>query len=383
MPADSLQDLTAAIWDEDTGTWRFVDNDVSYSTADDTVTIELPLVGVRYAVVDLDGWRNRARACDLAASGGRVPLDVEVVFDGTDGLALAGQPGAKQAIDAVLGTLRPGDEVVSTRVFGFVWTSFGFGGANLPDYEEVDSPQDDASTHSIANAVQRIQAPVDIRPRRARAVTGRGLAVRRAGTGHLQLRRPGVPTDQDGAGQCRQPAVVLVTDGLVEPEEPTEPAPTDGSYVPFLQRTEPPVHVLNIGGGSQWLEDVATRTGGSYSSVPAVVDMSQWMSDVDAPTAPDPSTDLTLDSDEDGVVDWIEIDGVTDAGVWAPGQRYTSDPHDSDSDDDGMLDGDELGMPLTAAEMGGWASALPIQVHWVLSNPSEPDSDFDGPHRPV
>ncbi len=64
--------------------------------------------------------------------------------------------------------------------------------------------------------------------------------------------------------------------------------------------------------------------------------------------------------------------------MWAPGQRYTSDPHDSDSDDDGMLDGDELGMPLTAAEMGGWASALPIQVHWVLSNPSEPDSDFDG-----
>lgn len=180
---------------------------------------------------------------------------------------------------------------------------------------------------------------------------------------------------------------MLVTDGGVKPPEPTEPAEPGAAYVPFLQRTEPPVHVLDIGGGSQWLEDVATRTGGSYSTVPTLVDLTQWVPEVDAPTGPGAGEDPTRDSDGDGVADWIEVHGVTD-GVTngnaadlthqAGQRRYTSDPSEADTDGDGMLDGDELGRAFTPAEMGGWTSALPIQVYEVVSDPSQDDSDYDG-----
>lgn len=125
---------------------------------------------------------------------------------------------------------------------------------------------------------------------------------------------------------------------------------------------------------------MADQTAGTYSYIPSL-GLFGWQRTVPASTIP--TDDLTLDDDHDGLSNWIEIHGVTAGnkrgplGLGVPDVFY-SDPENADSDGDGMLDGEELGKPYTAAELGGWTSDDPITVFNVVSDPSSTDGDRDG-----
>lgn len=187
--------------------------------------------------------------------------------------------------------------------------------------------------------------------------------------------------------ECFQPAILLVTDGTVEPSAENTNVDFFGEdYVPFKQRTGPPVHVLDVGavdGSDSWLADVAEATGGTYSYVPTATDLESWVTAV-TPTTPDIApTESTLDSDGDGLSNWVEIHGVTASmehrtfGSGVPSVFY-SDPNNADTDGDGLSDGVELGSPVSASVLGGWTSGTPITVYNVRSDPRSADGDGDG-----
>jgi hypothetical protein len=79
---------------------------------------------------------------------------------------------------------------------------------------------------------------------------------------------------------------------------------------------------------------------------------------------------VTLDSDGDGLPDEVEAAGWrTRAGT-----TFRTDPHDPDSDHDGLSDGEEAGPPWTEGEDQAYAGR---------SDPTSVDSDADGLPDPV
>lgn len=123
-----LASLAPVRWNDSLGTWEFVNNDVTVSTATRTISIVSPDLGLRYAVVDLGAWRANANQC-LAAEGGHPALDVEIILDVTASVGMADSTGERyDAIRTVLNSLRPGDRV-TIRIFGFIFViSSGPGG---------------------------------------------------------------------------------------------------------------------------------------------------------------------------------------------------------------------------------------------------------------
>ena len=83
-------------------------------------------------------------------------------------------------------------------------------------------------------------------------------------------------------------------------------------------------------------------------------------------SAASPGIDPSLDSDDDGIPDLLETEG------WAvsSGDVYVTDPKNSDTDGDGLSDGEEAGQLLTTSD--------DAVVHSGVSDPTKADSDEDG-----
>ncbi|UZN04803.1 fibronectin type III domain-containing protein [Cellulomonas sp. S1-8] len=365
------------------GSWQQVSNTLSVSGT--TVSVYSPQLGTTYTVVDLNEWSARARECDAAATG-NAPLDVEVVMDETPSMGWADPTGERYTAAArVLATLAPGDNA-RMRTFGVTLVSFGFGGfweatyTDGPQVPQGGTPIDRVQAQLAALTLQQNYSDVD-------GDTQMDMAERAlGGLGFGAPTRPTSPFLPPGGapllGECRSATVVLVTDGTLKPEDD----PFGDGPVPFLERTEPPVHILDVGTGGQeadWLRQVATQTGGTYTHVPTSQSNPSWSRGVDLGDLSD--AHMTTDDDNDGLSNWVELIGIRAAN--ASGVRtevdvekkvFFSDPQDSDTDDDGMLDGEEAGAPMSPAQMGGWSSTLPITSYVMLSDPDQVDGDHDG-----
>jgi hypothetical protein len=379
--ADRVDSLRPVRWNHEAGEWEFVDNDVSVSTADKTVTIFSPTIGVRYAVVDLDAWRAVSRSCDAAANGA-APLDVEVIFDQMYSVQMSDPTGERfNAAEAVLGTLNAGDRA-SVTSYGFVQGEFGYGEGSLQNTVTLAEPgsvdealaqvswlASDGGDYSMASDARYVE---------------RVLANER-------YRSEGPSNPYLDAGDtdpidCRAHAILYITDGANAPAPDPEWEETPADYVPFVERTDIPVHILDVGVGtdSEWLVDLAADTGGTYSYVPTMTDLAQWVRQVTPIEVEDiDPAQVSTDTDGDGLSDWIEKNGYTAQGsrvvqseFWT--KRFFSDWQDPDTDGDGLTDGEEAGAVLQASELGGWTSGLPITVYHVRSDPTLVDSDADG-----
>jgi hypothetical protein len=386
---DTSADLAAFAWDPDAG-WAQAPNGVTVDSALHTVTVVSPALGVTYTVVDLDEWRARARACDSAASGSAA-LDVEVVMDDLPA-AYAEDPTGERfaAVTAMVRTLEPGD-TARLRTYGVVVTSYGYGISIDPWFTEgpeveplgtsVDVVLDQIEQMTGLSAPELPETSMSVEewlgPYYAEWALG-GLGTPDPAPAETN---PYLPVDTEFvAPDCRAQAVVLVTDGQLKTDL-TEVDLPDG-YVPFAQRTATPVHILDIGPGddsADWLRDVAAQTGGSYTHVPTAEPDPLWDRDADEVSL----EDYTTDTDGDGIVDWVESAGVRPATSLRLAQgviksTFHSDPTNPDTDGDGLSDGEEMGVPVTSAELGGWSSLQPITTYRVVSDPGSNDGDNDG-----
>lgn len=371
--------LVAMAWDGEQSTWQQVSNAVTVSPTTHTVTIESPTLGESYTVIDLSEWRARARTCDLAASG-TAPLDVDVILDARPGVIGSDPTGeGVQAATRLLGTLAPGDDArlhVVQAVIDFY--SRGMSPQSIGIHGEVsDGPE----VPDVGTSVTQVEEQLD-----EVLATGWTLDGWYDGIDELDWLNNGFgerafgqqdPWPDTRDNTCRGQAIILVTDGLLVPEDPWSTAGPD--YVPFLERTSPPVHVLDVGSGDvQWLKDIATQTGGSYTHVPTEQPDTTWVRTAPLPD-PEPSDEYTADDDKDGLSNWLEEFGVRSADILSDDIRskFTSDPQDPDTDGDGIWDGDEVGDALTITELGNWSSTLPITTFHVRSDPGRRDSDLD------
>lgn len=386
-----LANLAPVVWNDTLGTWEFADNDVSVSTANHTITIDSPALGLRYAVVDLDEWRAHANQCEAAANG-HPALDVEVIMDQTSSVADNDPTGERYtAIETVLNSLQPGDRV-SVRTFGFLGIILSRGGGHAggrmamdpgdantyapvfqeasfaPTLTSVDEAR--ANVADIASADQTYFDESDVSWMGSLDNWSEQLL---GGTDGSTVYGDGV----NGGPECRLHTVVLVTDGQMEPPATT----SEEDYVPFRER-ETPVHVLDVGAGdpsnSDWLEELAADSGGTYSYVPTATDLDGWIDDVTPYDYTPPVAD-TVDSDGDGLPDNVETAGVVTtmfkAGPNRP-SRFTSDPHKVDTDSDGVPDGLEMGTAATLSQLGLTASSTRLG-YFAVSNPRSSDSDND------
>ena len=147
--------------------------------------------------------------------------------------------------------------------------------------------------------------------------------------------------------------VILLTDGV-------------GDYDSSLTRKakEQNIVVYTIGLGydidEELLRTIAEETGGKYYHASS----SEDLYDVFNQTSED-TVDLTKDTDGDGLSDYHEKKGIrTNTGKWI--FTYYNDP---DSDNDGLLDGEEL----------VYKGNLTTMSHYFMkSNPEKADSDEDG-----
>ena len=155
--------------------------------------------------------------------------------------------------------------------------------------------------------------------------------------------------------------MILLTDG-------------DGSWNPYyLQQAKQgyiTIYTIGLGSGvnTGLLSTIASETGGQYYQVDSAEELPEAFRRISDDTGGDEG--VTLDSDNDGLNDCVEIQGAHSPGT---GLRYTSDPFDPDTDKDGLLDGDEV-RPL-GADVGILTASDTFQV---LSDPAKSDSDGDG-----
>jgi hypothetical protein len=389
-PVSLVSNLAPIKWNPTLKRWEFVNNNVSVSTADNTITIDSPELDVRYAVVDLDEWRSNANQCYYAEQGAP-RLDVEVVLDATSSMQDNDPTGERfTAIRTVLSSLRIGDRV-TIRQFGIagVFSRGGAGGGGnfyvADTWQERWYTSPDGITLTPNEALQlldliEVNAPMDSTIDESDSSIINTQVIEEAIGGFDS--RDGMQAGQFASdpAQCRLHTVLFVTDGQAKPFGwgPNRP---DG-YIDFRDRTDP-VHVLDVGVGSSssslWLEDLASDTGGTYSYVPTDTDLNSWIEDVIPYNYSLPLSD-TLDTDDDGIPDKVEIRGVVSTSQRSYANmpaRYTSDPEMADTDWDGLEDGEEIGSRPSAAQLGTVTTTGSL-AFYVVSDPRLSDSDADG-----
>lgn len=434
---ERMDRLRPIAWDETNSSWDFVNNNVSISTADRTVTVSSPSLGLRYAVVDLDAWRANVTSCfDHDAR-----IDLDVVLDETRSVRAQDPTGERfRAAQAVVDTLRPGDEA-GVRAFGTYQISYGFGSSDHPDpYQKVTAAGD-----TVGGSRQRVQQQLSAlaanppsvgvgddawsdvedldNPYSLRGTGAFGFFWRPGDVSPGRENQVGLDyfPERDTTDPCVVQAKLFVTDGRLNPftqssfggpvgNDPGDPGvggnpdnsfsslsatrtlteadsdesanagsddedSSDGGDDGQSEWVCEPVHVLDIGadGHSAWLEQLAAECGGTYSYVPDGLDLSNWIRQV----TPDPTlgTDYTTDTDGDGIVDWVERHGVRSGNQSG---YFTSDPLKADTDGDGITDSQEYGQAFAAEQLGIPVGPEPIIVYQVPSNPRKADTDGDG-----
>jgi hypothetical protein len=323
-------DLAIFVFDEEIGAWQPVPGPQTVDAASNTLSVEVDHFSV-YAVFNLANWvsfwRDR-QACDEPPDVTQFSVDVALVID-SSGSMTGNDPqnlrsaAAKEFVDL----LSDGNAQVNADRASVV--DFD-GGATL--LQSLTSDKD-----ALKTAIDRIDSS---------GGTNIGAGVR-VGLDSL----PAIP-DPDA-----QLAMVLLTDGF-------------GAYDPALttRAADSGVIIFTVGLGSgadaALLQAIADGTGGVFFPVADAEDLAQVFLDIRQ------DIDL-LDLDEDGLADCDEVEGLLDRST---GQRYTSDPNDPDSDDDGLLDGQEMNFSLVEV-----AAGVEIRTPYVLSFPLVEDSDGDGP----
>lgn len=383
---ERMGELAPVVWRPDLGTWELTNNDVRLTTALDAVEIVSPTTGLRYAVVDLDAWRANATQC-AAARNGAVPLDVEVVLDETLSVHRIDPTGERfDAVTAVLDTLQPGDEA-ALRTFQIITQYFSGGMAYAPHFENY-YPERGLTISSVAQTARNVaelkdqSGPVDPWAEDDDPAHWPDFAEEALGEQSFEWdaaedTNPFV--DDAPLIQCRKQVILLVTDGLAKPG----PTQTTAGYTPFLERTDTPVHVLDVGAqpdAAGWLEELADNTGGSYSYVPTMTDIAAWARDV-TPAEVEPNL-YTLDSDGDGLSDGQEIEGITPTYLRpasnGAGQVFT-DPFHPDTDGDGIDDLREVGeLRLVDFRPPAGGPSQTVATYALRSDPTETDGDADG-----
>jgi hypothetical protein len=146
--------------------------------------------------------------------------------------------------------------------------------------------------------------------------------------------------------------VVLLTDGI-------------GYYDPSLTTraidTATTVYTVGLGGDTDeiLLDDIATRTGGTFFLVQNAADLPGTFNRIGADLG-------SPDTDGDGLADAAETAGLRDG----TGATYVTDPANPDTDGDGLTDGEEAG----ALQSGG-----PFGAGTYFPMPSDPTkADTDG-----
>lgn len=142
------------------------------------------------------------------------------------------------------------------------------------------------------------------------------------------------------------------------------------SYLTQAKQNLITIYTIGLGSGvnSGLLSTIATETGGKYHQVDNAAELPEVFRRISNDTGGDEG--VTLDSDEDGLNDCVEIQGAYSPGT---GLRYISDPFDADTDGDGLADGEEV-LPL-GSDLGIPTASDAFQV---LSDPANTDSDGDG-----
>ncbi|MEZ0167004.1 discoidin domain-containing protein [Kineococcus sp. LSe6-4] len=435
LTGDEMARLRPIAWDEKQGEWKFVNNNVSISTAENTITIHSAELGLRYAVVDLDAWRATVTSCDPATTTGGAPIDLEIVLDQTLSVRRQDPTGERfRAAAAVVASLRPGDEAA---IRSFTVTTADFGTGPSADGIPFEGPYDSVKANSLSHAqyvlttlqngpvypavnwypyddTAMYQAPgysfgaqsFFWKPFRGEEPSDRErrAAWHRNGGDFFP--------EQDLNDPCRIHAVLFVTDGQLTPfsadgtvtadwtqsgNDGSADAGSSGeddewgvsshggaSLLGQAVTTEStatvstpcrPIHVLDVGadGGQDWLRELAQPCNGTYSYVPDGLDLTDWIRQVTP--APNLGTDYDTDTDGDGLTDWVERHGVQAGSVRG---LFTSDPTKVDTDGDGLTDAEEIGKPFAEAELGTRQGPEPITTYHLISNPRRVDSDNDG-----
>ena len=150
-------------------------------------------------------------------------------------------------------------------------------------------------------------------------------------------------------------AQIVLTDG-----QDTSCIPDYPALIADANATNIQLYTIGLGSSvnTALLQQLADETGGQYFPVSSADDLP----DVFRRIAEEP--DPTLDTDEDGLPNWLELQGIR----LGNGTIVTTNPADFDTDGDGLSDGEEVGTRQTGPD-GDYYDGI--------TNPANADSDGD------
>lgn len=142
----------------------------------------------------------------------------------------------------------------------------------------------------------------------------------------------------------------------------------------YARKNNIPIYTIAVGVDADVknLRAMAHYTGGKFYAVSDPEDIDQICQDINLYSYMDP----TLDSDEDGIPDIMEIRGMRNQ--W--GEIVHTDPTLDDSDYDGLKDGEEVDIQVRIKTDARKKEALQDgdPYYYMYSHPKRPDTDGDG-----
>jgi Mg-chelatase subunit ChlD len=338
VPAAGAAERARVFWlDETANAWVPVDTEQRVDVAAGTVTVTVDHFST-YAVFDIVNWNETWTAkdnpCRTRSDGGGddvVFLDLALSIDSSGSMAWNDPDGLrKDAAKTFVDALLPEDR------------------AAVVDFDSWARVLQPLTTNkdAVKNAINRIDD-----------WGGTNIAAG-VGTANSVLINNNDPD--------RGRVMILLTDG-------------DGYwhnyYLTQAKQNLITIYTIGLGSGvnSGLLSTIATETGGKYHQVDTAAELPEVFRRISDDTGGDEG--VTLDSDEDGLNDCVEIQGAYSPGT---GLRYISDPFDADTDGDGLADGEEV-LPL-GNDLGIPAASDTFRV---LSDPSNADTDGDGLSDPA
>jgi hypothetical protein len=318
-------DLRLFVYDEANRTWVPASTQQTVNEVQNTVEATVPHFSV-YAIFNISNWAAKMTAigglCRPLGSGPgtTVSVDVGLVLD-SSGSMLSNDPGALrvQAAKSFVNALLPQDRAAV-----------------------VDFDSSATLLQVLTTDVAALNAALD--------------QIDSSGGTNIGA---GVSTGLDavsGGGAGRAKILIVLTDG-------------EGLYDDTLtdQAAASGVTIYTIGLGTSvdaaLLTDIAQSTGGEYFAVANAGDLPQVFRNIQ-----DDSGDTGVDTDNDGLTDCEETNGLYDRA----GNSFSSDPRLVDTDGDGLTDKAEAG-EKRAVPVAGTPSTFDM-----FSDPRNADSDGDG-----